>query len=326
MRQQPSENPSSIWRFACPDCRSAIAGTTEQTMYCSTCHQQYADSDGVWRFLTEPRQTAFGQFMSEYRIVRKHEGWGRDDCEYYRALPRVPPDDPQRTIWSVRARTFRALIERVFDPMERVQLGPRKILDVGAGNCWLAYRLAERGNHVAAVDLSLDRTDGLGAHAYYATKSRTVTLVQAEFDRLPFADGEADIVVFNGSLHYSTDYGKTLREAVRVLRPDGSVAIVDSPVYRLAISGLRMVREREERYERLHGFPSNALRTENFLTWTRLEELGANLDLSWHIMMPHLGPGFTLRRWKARIRGRREPARFPLIVGTPRPGKPSDRS
>ncbi len=285
-------------------------------MRCVRCDRHYDKVDGIWRLLSPERQSVYHRFLEEYHTVREREGWGGEQRAYYQRLPQVPPDDPQRAIWDLRVRTYRALTSRVIAPRESVPTAPRKILDVGAGNCWLAYRLAERGDHVLAIDLSLDAHDGLGAHVNFEPEGRVVVPVQAEFDRIPLADREVDIIVFNGSFHYSTNYDITLREATRVLRPDGTVVIMDSPVYRHASSGAQMVREREERFTRLHGFPSNALASENFLTWMRLEELGSNIGLSWQMVSPYLGVQFTLRRWKTLISGNREPARFPLIVGS----------
>jgi SAM-dependent methyltransferase len=142
-----------------------------------------------------------------------------------------------------------------------------------------------------------------------------MTPVQAEFDRLPFDRGQADLAIFNASLHYSTNYETTLREALRVLREDGWLVILDSPVYRDPASGEQMVREREAYFERAYGFPSNALPSENYLTFERLEQLKAALDLRWAFLKPFYGWRWTLKPWWARLRASREPAQFLVIVG-----------
>ena len=61
--------------------------------------------------------------------------------------------------------------------------------------------------------------------------------VVAEYDRLPVARGQMDLVVFNASLHYSTDYAVTLGETLRVLRQRGTLVILDSPTYTDPTSG-----------------------------------------------------------------------------------------
>ncbi len=264
--------------------------------------------------MPEGRAKQYEDFLREYQIVRAQEGWGASHADYFRALPRVARDDPQRKTWRIRAKSFGALLDRAVAPRE-AQLGrPMRILDLGAGNCWLSHRLAQRGHQVAAVDISLSTTDGLGAHVWY--QPHRFLPVQAEFDRLPFAAGQMDLVLFNASLHYSTDCAVTLTEARRVLRPDGRLVIMDSPVYEGAASGEQMVRERETAYQRTYGFRSNALGAENFLTTERLNELAVAVGIRWEVFAPFYGVDWLLRPWKAKLRGSREPAKLPLIVGS----------
>jgi SAM-dependent methyltransferase len=196
---------------------------------------------------------------------------------------------------------------------------PLRILDLGAGNCWLAYRLTERGHQVAAIDLSVDPLDGLGAHIWYrpelARAGRTpFTLIQAEYDRLPLPSHGVDVALFNASLHYSTDCRVTLREALRVLAPEGTVVIMDSPVYRLASSGEQMVRERDVEFERAYGFRSDSIPAEHFLTTDRLAALARELALQWHTYAPFSSVSRLKGQWR-RVRGLRELAAMPVIAG-----------
>jgi HemK-related putative methylase len=308
--------------LACPLCRGGVEVAGGEAR-CAACGRAFPRRDGVWRFLPDSRAGAFAAFLREYETVRAAEGWGAPDPAYYLALPRVAADDPQRDIWRLRATSHQALLDRVVRPLERSRRRPLTVLDLGAGNCWLAHRLAGRGHRVAAVDLSTSTADGLGAHVRYAdgetaANSRAFVPMQAEFDRLPFADGQFDLVIFNASLHYSTDYHVTLREATRVLRRDGRLVVMDSPVYRDAESGARMVRDREARFNRQHGFPSNALPCEGYLTHDRLAALAAAHDLRWQTLAA--APRWRRARhawkdWIGRLRGRREPAQFPVLVG-----------
>jgi HemK-related putative methylase len=244
--------------------------------------------------------------------VRRAEGRGSDDASYYRALPFEDLSGQMTEDWRIRARSFRALLERVVQPMETRIARPMRILDVGAGNGWLANRLAGRGHLLAAVDLRVDARDGLGVYCHYDAE---FTPVQAEYDRLPFASGQCDLVIFNASIHYSTDYVVTLREALRVLNENGRLAIIDTPVYRDAHSGEAMVREREAGFEQRYGFSSNALPSENFLTFERLDRLGAELGVEWRMHEPFYGLKWTLKPLRAKVRRQREPASFLVIAG-----------
>ncbi|MDI3339978.1 MAG: methyltransferase domain-containing protein [Sphaerobacter sp.] len=298
--------------LACPRCRAPLERTGEGVVRCPAEGDTFAAEGGIWRFLLPERAPSFTQFLAEYTAVRRAEGRGHDLPSYYRALPFDDLSGRFRDDWRIRAVSYQAFVERILAPLEaRRGLGLR-ILDLGAGNGWLSYRLARRGHAVAAVDLLTDRYDGLGAYVHY---DAVFTPVQAEFDRLPFADGQADLVIFNASLHYSADYAATLREALRALRPDGQLVILDSPIYRDARSGEQMLREREAAFTQRFGFPSNSLPSEGFLTYDRLDALAATLGVRWRLHAPWYGWRWALRPWRARLRGHREPARFLVIAG-----------
>jgi SAM-dependent methyltransferase len=255
------------------------------------------------------------RFVREYRVVRRAEGWGSADGAYYRALPYRDLTRRFESIWRIRAKSFDTLVAAVVEPLERASPRALDVVDLGAGNAWLAYRLAQRGHHVIAVDVLEDPLDGLGAVRHYARK---VLPVIAEFDRLPLPTAGMDLAVFNASLHYSTSYDTTLREALRLLRPCGTLVILDTPMYTDPTSGAKMVREREAHFVRAFGFASNALPSEHYLTPARLDELSNGLGLRFQVYQPRLDWRSTGQRAIDGMRARRVPATFPLIV-TKRP-------
>jgi len=255
---------------------------------------------------------ALAQFVREYRTVRRAEGWGSVDPAYYAALPYRDLSGRYPEIWRIRARSYDTLVSRVLRPRELTRLN---VLDLGAGNAWLSGRLARRGHHVIALDVLDDPLDGLGAVRTQTHRNPTWPVL-ADFDHLPLPDALVDLVIFNASLHYSTDYRRTLTEALRVLPQGGTLVTLDSPMYSDPTSGRRMVQEREARFLATYGFASNALACEDFLTPVRLDELAVALNLRWQVYMPRLDLRTSLTRRVNGWRARREPARFPVIVGT----------
>jgi SAM-dependent methyltransferase len=258
--------------------------------------------------------SAVAQFAREYRTVRHAEGWGSLDGAYYRALPYRDLTGRFDAVWRIRARSFDTFVRRVLVPLEHAWPGSQglQVLDLGAGAGWLANRLAQRGHRVLAVDLLDDALDGLGATRHY---HHTFQVALAEFDRLPLREVMADLIVFNASLHYSVDYAATLTESLRVLRPAGTLVILDSPMYSDPSSGRRMVQEREARFLRTYGFASNALPSEHFLSPGRLAELSRQLGLQWQLYRPRLPLADAVRRQLDGLRARREAAHFPVIAG-----------
>jgi SAM-dependent methyltransferase len=252
------------------------------------------------------------QFVREYRTVRRAEGWGSADPAYYRALPYRDLSGRFTEIWRIRARSFDTFVTNVLEPREGLRHSLR-VLDLGAGSGWLAYRLAQRGHRVIAVDLLEDQLDGLGAIRHYTCRVHPMV---AEFDHLPLAIQDVDLAIFNASFHYSTDYAATLRETLRLLRSGGTLVILDSPMYSDPTSGVRMVQEREARFRRTYGFSSSAIHSEHYLTPARLEALSSELGITWQLQMPRLDVRTNVTRRLNGLRARREPARFPVIVTT----------
>ena len=300
------------FQFACPACRAPLIPLDAGRQCCPTDDTIYECCAGIWHFLTPDRRAYYAQFMREYQIVRQAEGRGSTEASYYRSLPFIDLSGRFTTDWQIRARSFLTFQHEVLTPLERERQRSLRVVDLGAGNGWLSYRLAQRGHDVAAVDLLTNPLDGLGAHVHYAA---AFTPVQAEFDRLPFVAQQADLIIFNAALHYSTRYEITLAEALRVLRSDGWLVILDSPLYRSASSGAHMVHEREAAFTQAYGFPSSALPSENYLTTQRLNDLADQLHLRWKFIQPFYGWRWLLRPIKAGLLRRREPARFAVIVG-----------
>src|ERR1700727_2480115 len=109
------------------------------------------------------------RFVEDYLRIRRTEGRGSDDPEYYFALPFRDLSGALNAQWVMRGRTYRYFERKILAPMERGR--PLDVLDVGAGCGWLSYRLALRGHRPVAVDLLSDRRDGLGAARHYLSRT-----------------------------------------------------------------------------------------------------------------------------------------------------------
>lgn len=304
--------PPEPFIFICPRCRTRLETCSPEEQYCPKDGLRFPKTGGIWRFLLPEDHTTYQQFIEEYEIIRKAEGRGAPHAAYYRALPYQDLNGTMKRDWRIRAASFDAFLVKILQPLENARRRSLGILDLGAGNGWLANRLAQRGHQVAAVDLASNDFDGLGAHRFYQTR---FTPVQADFNRLPLAEGQADLVIYNAAFHYAQSYERTLAETLRVLCPEGQIVILDTPVYREKQSGAQMVREREADFIRRYGFPSNALTSENYLTYARLKALSSQSGLIWQIHRPDYGWRWALRPLLHRLRGRREPAAFLLLAG-----------
>ncbi len=303
---------NNMFTFACLHCHTPLEDFNDREMRCPDDGFSFNREDGIWHCLLPERAGFFEQFTHEYEQVRRGEGRGSDDPDYYRALPFEDLSGQMVGDWHIRALSFMTLLEKVIKPLETKPGNQLKILDLGAGNGWLSYQLARRGHHLAAIDLIVNDWDGLGVHKMYNVDFLPI---QAEYDQLPLDDDQADLVIFNASFHYTTNYLTTLKEAWRVAMDDGLVVVMDSAVYHDPTSGEQMILERENHFFQRYGFPSNAIPSQNYLTYDLLKDLANQLDVYWLLFWPIPAWRWTIRRLRARLRGHREPAQFPLILG-----------
>jgi SAM-dependent methyltransferase len=298
--------------FICPRCRTGLDRVSADRLVCPQDGLEYWNVEGIWRFLLPESQAHYTRFIEEYETVRRTEGRGSTDADYYRALPYKDLSGNFSKDWAIRTRSFDLLVKKLLTPIQANLERPLKVLDLGAGNGWLSNRLAAQDDRVVAVDLLVNELDGLGAWKHYENQ---FTPIQAEFNRLPIMDGFADVAIFNASFHYSENYEETLKEALRATDVDGVVVVMGTPVYRRRESGEKMVAEREAAFQEQYGFASNSLESENFLTYDRLIELGDSLGIHWLTFRPFYGLRWMLRPLKAVLTRTREPARFHLIAG-----------
>lgn len=316
-RRRVPARDQQTFRWCCPVCRSSLFQPTEDVLICPSDRRSFRRNGLIWDFLTAERRAYFERFQREYLCVRHAEGRGSDSEEYYRHLPYSQETGEIGRQWQIRARSYECLMKDCLPRFNPAGDRSLRILDLGAGNGWLSYRLSRLGHRVVAVDLLDDELDGLGACRHY---DADFTPIRAEFDALPLEDGQFDLAIFNASLHYSGDYVRTLSSAFRALDSEGAVILMDSPLYRDASSGDQMVTERKTSFQRLYGFTSDSIPSESFLTYGRLDELSIRLGVRWEFLWPNYDWKWRLRPLLARLRQRREPATFALILGRAQEG------
>jgi demethylmenaquinone methyltransferase / 2-methoxy-6-polyprenyl-1,4-benzoquinol methylase len=115
-------------------------------------------------------------------------------------------------------RWRRFLVSRL--PADRGQ-----VLDVATGTGLVAEALVTRGFRVTGIDQSAEML----ARARERFGER-VELVEGSADELPFSDASFDHLTFTYLLRYVDDPGATMRELARVVRPGGTIAMLEFDV------------------------------------------------------------------------------------------------
>ena len=300
-------SPTFGLRLRCPRCATDLAVAD-----CPHCALRLSAQDGIVQALPPERLVHYARFIADFERIRAAEGRGSEGDAYYLQLPYKDLSGKNTNQWRIRARTYDHLVRHVLRP--NVPLGAQ-ILDLGAGNGWLSYRLARAGYAPVAVDLLVNDHDGLGAAAHYGGYLPVLfPRFRAELTRLPLQGAQFDAVIFNASFHYAEDPEAALREALRCTRLGGLVMICDTPWYSHEDSGRQMVAERHNSFRRRFGTTSNSIQSFEFLTDERLRILADRSSVTWTANAPWYGVRWTLRPFLARLCRRREPSRFRVYV------------
>lgn len=257
------------------------------------------------------------RFRTEYAAHRASEGRRYDRAELL-ALPYLR-QGAHADQWAVRARTFDAFLRHTLEPMRRTAPRPLRLLDLGAGNGWLSWRVSSLGVQATALDIRDDTIDGLGAaSAYLEGDAHRFARVVASFHAMPLCSGSFDVTVFNASLHYATDLTGVLAEALRVTRAGGKIAVLDSPFYTSEEDGCAMIEEKMRSATRTFGERAEVLTSipfVEFLTRERLERASRGLALRWTRRAVRYPLWYELRPWRARLASLRAPSRFDVWEG-----------
>jgi ubiquinone/menaquinone biosynthesis C-methylase UbiE len=123
----------------------------------------------------------------------------------------------------------------IFEPMHRFTLsqatarqpGPASILDIGCGTGRLLRRAARRvpDARMTGVDASEEMIRVARASV---NGTAPIRFVHGFAEDMPFGDESFDLVVTTMSFHHWSDQSLGLREARRVLAPDGTFVLVDA--------------------------------------------------------------------------------------------------
>lgn len=108
--------------------------------------------------------------------------------------------------------------------------GAITLLDIGSGTGHAADLLPSEVTYIGIDPLPAGAAPGDGVPEQMPRPQRPVSLVQGVGELLPFADGGMDVVLLMGTLDHCRSPEDTLEQVARVLRPGGTLGVLQGIV------------------------------------------------------------------------------------------------
>ncbi|PIR12914.1 hypothetical protein COV49_03870 [Candidatus Falkowbacteria bacterium CG11_big_fil_rev_8_21_14_0_20_39_10] len=232
----------------CPNCqefefkilieRRSDLEIREGKLRCESCGFNFLIKKGILFFHTKLSRSALNEGRALNKEISQKKLVFSQDDKWLLNFPRSQQlDIEQRAdrMMKVSANNSLIFIKRLNQPGKK-----KRILEIGAGNCWLSAKLAE-DHEVVALDVFTPFPKGLEAAEVFI-KHRNIYFerIKADMIKIPFKDRSFDIVLFSAALHHSSDLKRTLKDIYRILAPDGRIVLLNEPS-----KGLFGSRERE---------------------------------------------------------------------------------
>jgi len=117
------------------------------------------------------------------------------------------------------------------------------VIDVGAGTCILSAKLSQlpEVETVYPIDLSENFLTTTGARilSHLGADTSKITFVASDFNAIPLPTASVDAAFIFAAIHHSLSPIKTLQEVARLVKPGGTIFILENPKSLIGIRAAR---------------------------------------------------------------------------------------
>lgn len=276
------------------DVREESIEVREATLRCPGCGRRREIRKGMVDFMDEPSADVLREkeAWDSYHMDTEVSGEERQAARgWILGLPMLegqPGPDAELETWRRHGRA-------IFELCDRWDWDGLRVLELGAGRCWLSAELAARGARVVAADILEGEFIGLGAGDFFIDTGRVFDRVLCDMHALPFAECSFDAVVATATLHHSHDPAALFAEVRRVLKRDGFMIAANEPLH------VPWRKAPEEEARGAHEEAYSLARWRSFLRESGLElkhvEVGQEGALHLEALPSGRGSGLPCKEW-----------------------------
>ena len=119
-----------------------------------------------------------------------------------------------------------------------------KVIDLGAGSCWATARISkvQEVEDIVALDMSARFLTTVGDRiiTQLSGNRKKIRFAVSSFNDIPMDSDYFDCAFLIAAIHHSVTPLRTLSEVLRVLKPNGSLLVIEAPS---PVIGIRKARE-----------------------------------------------------------------------------------
>jgi ubiquinone/menaquinone biosynthesis C-methylase UbiE len=160
-------------------------------------------------------------FEKAYLQIRNEENRIYSD-EIVKKLPQLPKNHPQFKEWKSRQRISQQLLQYL------AQNKGEYYLDLGCGNGWFTHQI-QKNTKGKVVGLDINALELKQAHRLFANDS--CFFAYGDIFKSPLPKQYFNSIILNSCIQYFPDLQLLIKRLLELLKKDGCIHILDSPLY-----------------------------------------------------------------------------------------------
>jgi ubiquinone/menaquinone biosynthesis C-methylase UbiE len=202
----------------CPDCGGPLLEGADDGLNCSSCRTDFP-------FMSRGELATIRLMPQAISATKQHirAFWGDLYQQWHGGADSSQTEAQLCSDLESLEELFRRRRHLAVTEMDVSRLQGKHVCEIGSGAGAHSALFRRHGAHVTAVDITPERVFAT-AHKLMQLQSivpGSGLAVQADAEKLPFADSTFDIVYSNGVLHHTENTETAIGEVLRVLKPGG---------------------------------------------------------------------------------------------------------